>query len=122
MMRSSLQRSSDRRAYHDNSNLSVTLPSPLYPKVGRNWPYHRNRDFLLVGKSGAQGKVLIRPCSLRLTRLSQSETVGDPARRAHDWPQPQDAHATPAGAGARVPSSRTDLRWYETCGETGQGA
>ena len=75
---------------------------PLCPKVGRDWTYHLNRDFLLVGKSGAQGKVLIRPCSLRLTRLSQSETVGDPARRAHDRSQPQDAHATPACAGARV--------------------
>jgi len=39
---------------------------------------------------GKASRAESRPCSLRLTFLSQSETVGDPARMAHDRPQPPD--------------------------------
>ena len=72
---------------------------PKCPKMVRGWPYHRNRDFLMVGKSCEQGKALICPCSLRLTRLSQSEKVGDPSRGCPTGSNPR----TPARSRAADP-------------------
>src|SRR4029434_5251671 len=83
---------------------------PKMPQVVHGWPYHRTRDFLMVGKRCEQGKTLLCPCSLRFTRLSQSETVGDP---------PQ---GRPTGANPRTSarSRAADPRWYETCGREGK--
>jgi hypothetical protein len=83
---------------------------PKMPQVVHGWPYHRTRDFLMVGKRCEQGKTLICPCSLRFTRLSQSEKVGDP---------PQ---GRPTGSNPRTSarSRAADPRWYETCGREGK--
>ena len=63
------------------------------------------------------------PYSRSVTHLSHSETVGDAARGAPHRSHPQHTSVAPACcAGVRVVAGRPDLRWYETCGETGSGA
>jgi len=68
------------------------------------------------------GQVWMPPGSLRFTRLSHSETVGDTA-----WAGPRPGAPTTHPRGACL-SRRArglgppDPRWHETCGESGQGA
>jgi hypothetical protein len=67
------------------------------------------------------GQVWLPPGSLRCTRLSHSETVGDTAWAGPDQSHPPPTHAAPVCLGARG-LGPPDPRWHETCGETGQGA
>ena len=52
------------------------------------------------------GQVLIPPCSLRFTRLSHSEKVGDIAWAGPDRSHPPHTHAAPGCVGAREVSGR----------------